>query len=100
MGNIVEFLARVGADADLRAASGDALRQALEDEAIDPALREAIIAGDATGLRLLLGQQVFFSSLMPDGGEEDVEDDDRQEDDDDDDKDDDAAAKRSPLPRG
>jgi hypothetical protein len=84
MGNVVEFLARVGQNAALRHASGEQLAAELEAAGIAPELSAAIHAGNAGGLRLLLGQGVFFASLMPDGPDKDnEEEDDRQDDDED-----------------
>jgi len=84
MGNVVEFLARVGQDAALRHASGEQMAAELEAAGISPELSAEIHAGNAGGLRLLLGQGVFFAALMPDGPDEDrEEEDDRQDDEED-----------------
>lgn len=91
MGNIVEFLARVGRDASLRHASSDVLDQEMMLAGISSEVRAAVAAGNSDDLRRLRGHEVFFSSLMPDGPDEEKDDDDRQ----DDDKDDDGDEKRS-----
>jgi hypothetical protein len=84
MGNVVEFLARVGQDAALRHASGEQMAAELEAAGIAPELSAEIHAGNAGGLRLLLGQGVFFAALMPPGPDEDrEEEDDRQDDEED-----------------
>lgn len=89
MGNVVEFLARVGQDAALRHASGEQMAAELEAAGIAPELRTEIHAGNAGGLRLLLGQGVFFAALMPSGPDEDnEEEDDRQDDEEDEEGDD------------
>jgi hypothetical protein len=84
MGNVVEFLARVGQDAALRHASGEQMAAELEAAGIAPELGAEIHAGNAGGLRLLLGQGVFFAALMPPGPDEDTEEEgDRQDDEED-----------------
>ena len=89
MGNVVEFLARVGQDAALRHASGERMAAELEAAGISPELSAEIHAGNAGGLRLLLGQGVFFAALMPDGPDEErEEEDDRQDDEEDEEGDD------------
>ncbi|KLD75432.1 hypothetical protein Y886_27085 [Xanthomonas hyacinthi DSM 19077] len=60
----------------------------LEAAGLAPELSAEIHAGNAGGLRFLLGQGVYFASLMPDGPERDnEEEDDRQDDDEDEDGD-------------
>jgi len=91
MGNIVEFLARVGQDAALRHASAEDMAAELEAAGMAPDVSAQIQAGNAGGLRLLLGQGVFFASLMPPGPERDREEDeegDRQDDEEDEEGDD------------
>jgi hypothetical protein len=85
MGNVVEFLARVGQDAALRHASAEEMAAELDAAGLAPDVSAQIHAGNAGGLRLLLGQGVFFASLMPPGPNEDREEDEedgRQDDED------------------
>jgi len=84
MGNVVEFLARVGKDAALRYASGEEMAAELEAAGIAPELSAEIHAGNAGGLRSLLGQEVFFAALMPPGPDEDTEEEDDRQDDEED----------------
>jgi hypothetical protein len=53
--NVVDFLQRAGEDSQLRYASCGGLEQALAETNIEPALREALLKGDATRLATLLG---------------------------------------------
>src|SRR4051794_39681375 len=83
MPDIIDFLERIGREPGLRD-HGDALARALEDASIEPAQRQAILAGDADALRSLLGHGAMFALQMPaeeqpddehEPGEEDDEDD-------------------------
>ena len=55
MSNVVDFLQRAGEDSQLRYASSSGLEQALAQTNIDPALREALLNGDAARLARLVG---------------------------------------------
>jgi hypothetical protein len=75
----------MGRDAALRHASTEVMAAELDAAGLAPDVTAQIRAGDAGGLRLLLGQGVFFASLMPPRPNEDQEDDeedDRQDDED------------------
>lgn len=73
----------------MRHASAEQMAAELEAAGIAPELSAEIHAGNAGGLRLLLGQGVFFAALMPDGPDEDrEEEDDRQDDEEDEEGDD------------
>ena len=73
MSKVVEFLATLGRDAQLRNASPDELAQALANAQIDAPLCSAILAKDASQLQDLLGLRPMFYVQMP-VEEEDEED--------------------------
>lgn len=73
--DVVEFLARMGSDAQLRDARDDELEQALDDAGVEPMLRAAILARDANQLEQLLGTGAMFGILMPDEDEEQEDED-------------------------
>lgn len=84
MGNVMDFLARVGQDAALRcgpAADREALLVALGID--DEATREALAGGDAEALRALFGGAQFIATQMPgpDGDEEAPDEDDGDDED-------------------
>ena len=58
MSNVVDFLQRAGEDSQLRYASCGGLEQALAQTNIAPALREALMKGDAATLATLLGSRL------------------------------------------
>lgn len=60
MSNAIDFLERMGADANLRGAGTDGLAKALAGAALDPALAEAILAGDDSVLRDRLAPGTFY----------------------------------------
>jgi hypothetical protein len=55
MSNAIEFLERLGSDAQLRYASAMALEQALAESNLEPHVREAILTGDRHRLESALG---------------------------------------------
>lgn len=55
MSNVIDFLERLGQDADLRTATNDQIDEALRNAGIDPALRSAIVNCDQLRLEALLG---------------------------------------------
>ena len=83
MSNVIDFLERLGNDAQLRHASDSALEQALINAQIDPAVREAILLRDQRRLETLLGATtnvccVIYAPMHEEGDE--PEDDQRQDD--------------------
>jgi hypothetical protein len=62
--NVVDFLQRAGEDSQLRYASCGGLEQALEQTNIEPALREALLMGDATRLATLLGSRLDMCGFV------------------------------------
>jgi hypothetical protein len=88
--NVIDFLQRLGQDADLRHAPRAALELALGEAGIDPALREALLGADQRKLESLLGADTNVCAMIAPGKkEEDEEEDDDLEDDEDEDEDDD-----------
>lgn len=55
MSNVIDFLERLGQDAQLRHASDDQLERALVNAQIDPEVRDAILMRDQRRLESLLG---------------------------------------------
>jgi hypothetical protein len=88
--NVIDFLQRLGQDADLRHASLQDLELALADADIDPALREALLESDQRKLEQLLGADTNVCAMIAPGKKEDDEEEDEDdfEDDEDDDEDD------------
>jgi hypothetical protein len=65
MFDVIDFLERMGQDAQLRHASQDEVELALTSAEIDPELRVAILARDEPGLQALLGQAPFCCLIHP-----------------------------------
>jgi hypothetical protein len=65
MFDVIDFLERMGQDAQLRHASQDEVELALTSAEIDPELRVAILARDEPGLQALLGQDPFCCLINP-----------------------------------
>lgn len=65
MTGVIDFLERMGQDAQLRHASQDEVGFALAGAEIDPELRVAILARDEQGLQALLGQDPFCCLISP-----------------------------------
>jgi hypothetical protein len=73
MTDVIDFLERMGQDAQLRYGSQEEMEIALASAQIAPELQTAILAEDQQHLETLLGQEVFCAMLFP--GEEQEEDD-------------------------
>jgi hypothetical protein len=73
MTDVIDFLERMGQDAQLRYGSQEEVEIALASAQIAPELQTAILAEDQQHLETLLGQEVFCAMLFP--GEEQEEDD-------------------------
>lgn len=65
MFDVIDFLERVGQDAQLRHASQDEVGLALSGAEVDSQLRVAILARDGQELRVLLGQGPFCCLIHP-----------------------------------
>jgi hypothetical protein len=82
MSSIIDFLERVGSDAQLRDASLEELEVALTEAEIEAPLRTVILNKDTSELQALLRQMPLFSiQLDPDedGDEDEDEDEDTDE---------------------
>jgi TATA-binding protein-associated factor Taf7 len=89
MGNVIEFLARLGEDASLRHAS---------DEALADLISEAGMSEAVTALHAAVGHNIYFSGQMP-SPQREVEEPEEEEEEDDEDEDDEDGEKpprRSP----
>ncbi|OOG49074.1 hypothetical protein [Rhodanobacter sp. C01] len=75
--DVIDFLERVGQDAQLRHASQDEVELALSSAEIAPELQATILAKDQARLETLLGQVTVCSALFP--GNEDEEEGDEDE---------------------
>jgi hypothetical protein len=69
MSNVIDFLERMGKDAQLRHASRDQLAFALEGTQIEAPMRSAIVAGDASQLQVLMGQGPLYAVQMISNGQ-------------------------------
>ena len=81
MSSVIDFLERMGSDAQWRTASYDEIELALAAANIEMPLREAILAKDVCKFEALLGQTPQLGMMTPgeEEGEEDEEDDDSGE---------------------
>jgi hypothetical protein len=77
MTDVIDFLERMGQDAQLRHASQDEVELALTSAEIAPELQVAILANNPARLETLLGQVSVCSALFP--GKEDEDDGDESE---------------------
>lgn len=66
MGDVIEFLARVGRDASLRRARGGEYDQALDGAGFDPSTTQALRTRDGDTLRMLMGYHAYFDTQMAD----------------------------------
>ena len=65
MSNVIDFLERMGQDAQLRHASRSEVELVLKDAQIDPELQAAILAKDRATLETLLGHVNVCCMLAP-----------------------------------
>lgn len=81
MSSVIEFLERLGTDAQLRHAPQEDLARALEDSQVDAALGAAIIARSTDDLYALLDVRPMFKTIENPGreGEEEEEEGDGEE---------------------
>lgn len=77
MSDVIDFLERMGQDAQLRHGSQDEVELALTSAEIAPELQAAILAKDQAHLETLLGQSPLCVVLWP--GEEEGEEEDETE---------------------
>lgn len=81
--NVIDFLERMGQDADLRHASREMLEEALQNSGIEPALRAALLGEDRRGLEALLGTESTVCCII---WKEDEEEEEEEEEEDEDEK--------------
>ena len=67
MSDVIDFMERMGGDAQLSLASTDELAAALSATDIAPELRSAVLAKDALGLGALLGTKPVCVLVAPPG---------------------------------
>ncbi len=77
--DVIDFLERMGQDAQLRHAALIDVELASAQAQLDPEIRAAILAGDQSLLETLLGSSNVFCGLLPGKQDEDEEDDDSEE---------------------
>jgi hypothetical protein len=65
MSDVIDFLERMGADAQLRHGTQDELELALTTSEVDQEVRSAILAKDKIRLDALLGQGGLFGMMIP-----------------------------------
>ena len=73
MSNVIDFLQRLGQDAELRHAPRSELERALAEAGIDPALREALFGADQRKLEELLGANTNVCAMIAPGKKEEDE---------------------------
>lgn len=73
MSNVIDFLERLGQDAQLRGASGDEMEAALLNAGIEPELRTAILEADQRALEALLGADTNVCCVIYKEDEEEEE---------------------------
>ncbi|OOG64730.1 hypothetical protein B0E46_04780 [Rhodanobacter sp. B04] len=74
MSNVIDFLEKMGQDAQLRHASAGEVELALAHAQLDPELQMAILAKDQQQLEAILGKEPMCCLLFPvKEGEEDSE---------------------------
>jgi hypothetical protein len=81
MSSVIEFLEKMGKDAELRFASPEEIAQAVTDAQIESSLGAAIIAKSTSELYALLQQRPMFH-IQADPGKEDEEEEDEDDEDD------------------
>lgn len=79
MSSVIEFLERMGADAQLRHASQEDIALTLEESQLDAAVGAAIIAKSTAELYALLKQQPMFHVMNNPGREDEEEEEEGEE---------------------
>jgi hypothetical protein len=88
MGDVIEFLARLGEDASLRHASEEALADLIDEAGMGEAV---------TALHAQAGQNIYFIGQMP-GPQREKEEPEEEEDEEDDDEEGEKPPRRGPKP--
>jgi orotate phosphoribosyltransferase len=81
--NVIDFLERLGQDADLRHATDEAVAEALRNAGIEPALQAAVLDKDQRALEALLGADTNVCCMIFKKEEEEEETEEEEEDEDD-----------------
>jgi hypothetical protein len=71
--NVIDFLERLGQDAQLRDATGEEIEAALLNAGIEPRLRAAILEGNQAALEALLGADTNVCCVIYKEDEEEEE---------------------------
>jgi hypothetical protein len=80
--NVIDFLERLGQDADLRHAADEAVAEALRNAGIEPAVQAAVLANDQRALEALLGADTNVCCMIyKEDEEEETEEEEEDEDD-------------------
>jgi hypothetical protein len=82
--NVIDFIERLGHDAELRCATAEEMERALRNAGIDPELRAAILGKDGQALSALLGATPNVCCLTHKDDEEETEEEEPEEEDEDD----------------
>jgi hypothetical protein len=98
--DVIDALEILGADADFAGASPACLDSMLQGEGAEPALRSALLQGDAHGLQALLRAPMSLCPLIHPAEEEEEPEDEEEEEDDLDDDDEGVGSRKVPKPRG
>ncbi|WP_233841825.1 hypothetical protein [Dyella sp. 2HG41-7] len=77
--SVIEFLEKMGSDAQWLNASQEDVQLALEAENIDESVRSAIINRDAEALYALLHSSTLMSTMIPGAPDEEEEEDEEEE---------------------
>src|ERR1700753_2516098 len=77
--NVIDFLERLGQDAELRDATSDEIHEALRVAGIEPQLRTAILGDDRQALEALLGADGNVCCVVFKEDEEEEEEEDEGE---------------------
>jgi len=98
---VIDALEALGADADLADASPGRLDEMLQSAGVEPAVRAALLAGDAATLQTLARAPLSRCILIhPAEEEEEPEEEEEEEEAEDDIDDDDIDPRKGPKPRG
>ncbi len=98
MSNVIDFLERLGQDADLRTATDEQIDEALRNAGIAPALRTAIVNCDQHSLEELLGADSNVCCMIYKEDEEEEEEEKEGEEEEEDGEDDEKAVLDTALP--
>jgi hypothetical protein len=85
--NLIDFLERLGQDAQLRSANDEQMDEALRNAGLEPSLREVIFGEDRQTLEVLLDADANVCCMVYKEDEEEEEEPEEEEEDDEDDED-------------